>query len=140
MKNGLKLQEIWNAYDTYTGKVSEITRQLSFAGIAVIWFFKTGDNYKTPKQDWFLSPLILFVLALAFDLLQYIVGSIIWKIYAMYQERKQKKASGKIDLDEEYDPSYWWTFPMDIFFFLKAFLTIAGYVLLIKYVRDFLSS
>lgn len=140
LKKGLSLQKIWDAFDVYTGKVSDISRQLSFAGIAIIWIFKTGDIYKPEKEDWFLWPLGLFVLTLAIDLLQYITGSLTWLIYARIKEKEQKKISGGIDLDKQYDPPDSLLWPLYFFFWLKTLTIIAGYMTLMSYVKLFLMS
>ena len=39
-----KLSEYKNDYYYFTGKLSEINRQIAFAGIALIWIFKNGEN------------------------------------------------------------------------------------------------
>jgi hypothetical protein len=60
-----------------SGKASDISRQLAFAAIAVVWLFKTdtptGQITIPPDLIW---PGILIVAALAADLLQYVAGSL----------------------------------------------------------------
>jgi sugar/nucleoside kinase (ribokinase family) len=46
----MKLSEVRDAYETLSGKASEIARQLSLAGIAVIWIFKSGTD-QAPSID-----------------------------------------------------------------------------------------
>jgi hypothetical protein len=63
----------------FSGKASDITRQLAFAAIEVIWLFKadapTGRITIPPDLIW---PDILIVAALAADLLQYVAASLIF--------------------------------------------------------------
>jgi hypothetical protein len=40
----MKLQKARDTYYEYSGKLSDITRQLSFAGIAIVWIFRAGDK------------------------------------------------------------------------------------------------
>ena len=73
----------------FSGKASDITRQLAFAAIAVIWLFKTdaptGEITIPPAL---ILPGILIVASLAADLLQYVAASLIWGGYSYYLERK----------------------------------------------------
>ena len=66
----MRLQDYRETFYEFTGKASDITRQLSFAGIAIIWIFKkeTGTALTVPHE--LLWPGVLIVLALFFDLLQ----------------------------------------------------------------------
>lgn len=70
----MKIKEIKSDYYEASGKVSELVRQLDFAGIAVIWIFKIGKDEAggVHFSKALLWPLALFVLSLAFDLLQYV--------------------------------------------------------------------
>jgi hypothetical protein len=36
----MKVEEYWKTFNEFSGKASEINRQLAFAAIAVIWLFK----------------------------------------------------------------------------------------------------
>ena len=40
----MKLSEIRDAYEEISGKLSDINRQLCFAGFAIIWIFNKTDN------------------------------------------------------------------------------------------------
>jgi hypothetical protein len=73
-----KLSQYWENFEEYTGKASDVTRQLSFAGIAVVWLLRTGGGGSLPIPSALLLPLALFVWSLSFDLLQYVVASVVW--------------------------------------------------------------
>jgi len=37
-----KLSDYWENFEEYTGKASDIARQLSFAGIALLWLLRNS--------------------------------------------------------------------------------------------------
>jgi hypothetical protein len=77
----MQLGDARSTYETLSGKASDIARQLSLAGIAIIWLFRVGSD-KAPMIDRNLLRAALFIfLALFFDFLQYFVGTIIWFLY-----------------------------------------------------------
>lgn len=73
-------------YEYYTGKASEINRSLALGGIAVIWIFRSTLSGEPAIPPVLLVPLIWLVVALGLDLLQYVVGGLIWLIYYRYKE------------------------------------------------------
>ena len=84
----MKLSEYKETYQWFSGKASDVVRQLSFAGIAIIWIFKTQSQGIPKIPNALLIPLGLFCVSLATDLLQYVLGYIIWYIYFRYHEKK----------------------------------------------------
>lgn len=80
----MKISEARDFYYFYTGKTSEIVRQLALAGIAVVWIFKTGQT-QLPSE--LILPLNLIIGTLILDLLQYFVAATIWGLYSRYQEK-----------------------------------------------------
>lgn len=66
--------------DGYTGKLSDVARQLAFAGIALIWLVKAPDK-PVPGLAWdefLLWPLGALVVGLALDLSQYLFLAQYW--------------------------------------------------------------
>ena len=66
----MNLQDYRDDFYTYSGKASDISRQLAFAGIAIIWIFKKkvpATGLTVPSE--LILPGILIVLALGVDLL-----------------------------------------------------------------------
>jgi hypothetical protein len=68
----------------YTKKAGDISRQLGLAGIGVIWVFRVTSG-QTPSLGEigaipriFYCPLLLIVISLGLDALQYIIGAIVW--------------------------------------------------------------
>jgi hypothetical protein len=76
----MTLDDLWNDVREFTGKLSDIARQAAYAGLAVIWIFKTGDAGKyhvDPSLKWAGA---LFVTALACDMAQYAVAIVLrWR-------------------------------------------------------------
>jgi hypothetical protein len=131
----MKLQDYREVFYTYSGKASEITRQLALAGIAIIWIFKKGDATTAltiPHE--LIWPGILILISLALDLSQYFLASAIWRLYY----RKNEKAG--IDEDAElprHDPRLEW--PIWAIYCVKVLCMIAAYVLILRYLTKALS-
>lgn len=86
----MKLSEYRKKSNEYTAKASEICRQLSLAGIAIIWLF--GDLKKTPiLEPFLLFPLLALALSLLFDLLQYFIAGWIWIIFFRKEEKESSE-------------------------------------------------
>lgn len=67
----MTLDDLWTDVRELTGKLSDVTRQAAYAGLAVIWIFKTGDaaQYHLARSLVWAGTLLALVLAL--DLAQY---------------------------------------------------------------------
>ena len=125
----MKISKLKEDYSKASAKVSELVRQLSFAGIAVIWILRTGEHAGGIKySNHLLLPLALFVASLAFDLLHYVyktivTGSLNWLAWRKYKdEEKDVPYSGK------------WNWPTNVFFWLKATLVIVAYYYLLSFI------
>lgn len=55
----MKLSEIRDAYEEISGKLSDINRQLCFAGFAIIWIFNKTDNDISVPTELYLPALLL---------------------------------------------------------------------------------
>ncbi len=128
----MKLSDYQKTYYEFSGKTSDIARHLAFAGIALIWIFKTGaaPAHKIPQE--LHIPTILLALTLAFDLLQYVAGTAIWGIFQWYQERKLEN----IKDDPELTTPSWFKSPQLFFFCLKVITILWAYYLLMNYIWD----
>lgn len=82
----MKLQGARELYYFYTGKTSDIVRQLALGAIAIIWLFKTSVGEVTTVHAGLALPLKLIVLGLTFDLLQYAVAALLWGGYQRIME------------------------------------------------------
>lgn len=123
----MKLKDARDNYYFYSGKTSDLVRQLALAGIAVIWIFKF-DVQGIPKIPEALSwPLTLIVLGLAFDLLQYAVATAIWGVF-----QRNKELSGT-DEETAFLAPRQFNWPAITFFTLKTLSVIVAYVCLLRY-------
>lgn len=124
-----KLSEFKEDYYLFTGKLSDITRQIAFAGIALIWVFKKGSNSEFQIDNELILPAILIVGALAFDILQYIYQSITWSIFYTYHNRKNKSEDKKIKSPEYLNYPSWALFFIKVVLVLIAYWKIFGFLL-----------
>lgn len=121
----MNLERAREAYDYYTGKLSDVARQLSFAGIAVIWILRVGkDSGGISFSKELFMPLGIFVFSLSFDLLHYVYSSIAWGIFHRIMELKERN---------EFSAHSWINWPSLIMFWLKVIFCSAGHILLIIY-------
>lgn len=126
----MKLSDYRETYYEFSGKASDVSRQLAFAGIALVWLFKI-DGSPVPKvPEELLFPTITLSLALAFDLLQYASATLVWGIFQWYKERQLEDLSEDPDLDA----TVLLKFPQLGFFILKLVSVIVSYCLLTKYI------
>jgi hypothetical protein len=123
----MKLNEYLKAFYEFSAKASDVTRNLGFAGIAVIWVFKTGDATQPNVPKDLVLPGFLIVLGLSCDLLQYISASAIWSLYYSKKRREGLRA------DDEVQAPGWLNKPIYFFFCAKILLVAAGYVSLLRY-------
>lgn len=108
----MKISDYRSDYYAFTGKASEIVRQLALAGIAVVWLLK-GTAPVLPNAQavaplaeirlplGLLLPSIGFLVALACDLAQYVVAAIIWRHY--YRELESRELPDDAGDQEEHD-------------------------------------
>jgi hypothetical protein len=132
----MKLKQYKDTFYEFSGKASDISRQLAFAGIAVIWIFRLSAA--PPKiPDELLFPLFLLVIALLFDIAQYGIATIIWGVFQWKKEKDLQKTHKDInlaDLDElELDHPSWMKIPQLVCFSIKMVSMVIAYVLLALY-------
>lgn len=120
----LSLKEGYERSGEASDKSSEINRQLAFAGIAIIWVFKTDSGGRQIVPDELFLPGLLLVIGLSLDLLHYVVKSEIW-----YRVTRSKEKAGIT----EFTVPEWVNYPGDILYWLKVVATIIAYALLIRF-------
>jgi hypothetical protein len=123
----MKLEDALENYQYYSGKASDLCRQLAFAGIALVWIFKTGESIhaSVPKE---LRPATLFmVITLSLDFLQYVVGSATWGIY-----NRQKERAG-IKNDQEFRAPPWINYATLALYWTKLGILACGYAYILKF-------
>lgn len=125
----MNLKDIRELYYDRTGKLSDITRQLNFAGIAVVWIFRIGQNNGgIPFASCLLLAIKLFVISLCLDLLHYAYAAIAWGTLHGIREGKG------IPEDTDIGAPFWINWPALFFFWMKIIVAVSGYAILITYI------
>jgi hypothetical protein len=117
----MQLSDLRSAYEGLSGKASEIVRQLSLAGIGLVWLFRNGSDKAPLINEELLRASLFIVLALFFDFLQYLAGTIIWFLFFRYKEKH-----GTSEADEFLAPPAL-TWPTWVLFFLKSAMMLMAY-------------
>ena len=125
----MKLIDARDAYYRHSTAASGVARQASFAGIALIWIFKSqySDGLVLPND--LLMPILFFVASLSFDLLQYISATAIWGVFHRFNEWK---LGADFEGDLGAHPVLNW--PAVIFFWGKMVAVVIGYISLASYI------
>lgn len=129
----MKLDYIRDAYESLSGKASDIMRQLGLGGIALVWLFRV-DTPKRPTLDkGLLLAAICICIAIIFDFLQYVVGATIWFLYFRRKEKEGVKDEAKFKAPPHLNWPTW-----TLFFLEAAFLLVAYGAFIIPFlVRKF---
>jgi hypothetical protein len=118
------------AYHWHSGKASDISRQLGYAGIALVWLFKTQTAntvlYALPAK--LALPVRLIALALALDLFQYVWQAILWGFVWRHFERTYG-----LESIQEFEISKYWNWPSVCIFWAKLCSMLLGYAALVDY-------
>lgn len=123
----MKLENVREYYEYFSGKISDIVRQLGLAGIALIWVFKTEVAGKQVIPADLMTSAKLIVMALGLDLLHYITGTIVWGSYNSIKERQGIKQ------DKEFLAPRKINWPALFFFWTKIFTMLAAYVYILRF-------
>lgn len=124
-------QTIYDKYLEATEALTENVRKLDFAGIAVVWLIIVGDTGGILSSSSGLNwPLLLFVLSLVSDLLQFVYRAIVFGTLNTYLTRKGKSLTDDIEYSGK------WNYPALLLFWAKIAFCGIGYVLLASTVGD----
>jgi len=123
----VKLKDALDNYYYYTGKTSEIIRQLGFAGIAVVWVFKADVAGRPIVPSELIPAAFLIGAGLTLDLLHYVAGSLIWGVYHRVKEKRKTSQETEFDAPKQIN---WLTL---FFFWSKAIMMIVAYVFIIRF-------
>lgn len=124
----LRLSEIRDAYERSSAKLSEINRQLCFAGFALVWIFnKASTSLSIPDTLYF--PLLFWCLSLTCDICQYGYKTGYWYFFYIKHKKPQNGSNGikpedEMVIDEPEAPNaVTW-----ILFIVKIAFLITGYI------------
>lgn len=123
----MKLSEIREAYEELSGKLSDVNRQLAFAGIGIIWIFKISDNNTTSIPNELFTPLLALIISLSIDLLQYLIQTFTWYFYYLYKHLQDSNEDQEVN-----EPEYLNCIPW-LFLLFKVVALITAYVYMLDY-------
>jgi hypothetical protein len=129
----MKLSEYRQTYQEFSGLASSASRQLAFAGIAIIWIFQREANALHALPISLVFPLMCMAIALACDLLQYVVSAAVWGIFHRVHERNAVLHDNE-DPEVSAHPGLNW--PGIIFYWSKLTMVLVGYLTLINYLLN----
>jgi hypothetical protein len=125
--------------DYFTKAVSDLIRQLAFAGIAIIWIFKISANpndklivnqpHLIPNE--LLLPLFFLVMTLVFELLQFLIPAIIYTLYFREEEKKNNN-----NTTVNVTAPIWYTYPGYTFWGLKIISLVTGYYFILTFITS----
>jgi hypothetical protein len=123
-KNVISVEQGFKDRDYFSGKLSEISRQLGLAGIAIIWVFRNVQGTQQAIPLSLVLPGFLLVLSLTLDFLHYFASNTLLEIFT----RRAHKAG-----EEEFIAPFWMNYPGRIFFYGKVLLVAFAYLYLLVY-------
>ncbi|HPL68020.1 MAG TPA: hypothetical protein PLG94_15920 [Smithellaceae bacterium] len=129
----MKLSQYRADYYFFSGRTSELVRQFAFAGIALVWIFKTGpaDFYKIPEKMIYAAGFM--AACLMADLLHYVWSTFIWGNFHWRTERKLLREQAS-DKDPDIGAPRWFNRPALFFFCSKIILLAVGYTFIGIYI------
>lgn len=125
----MKLQDILEQYHKDSAQASDIARNLNYAFLGVLWILAKENVDNLGNFTW---PLILVVLSLSFDFLQYLIKAILEKKH--FDKQEYKATNGEGEINEDYDAA---PYPLCIkktaqfFYYFKLFFTGGTAILII---------
>jgi len=123
----MKIQDYRNTYQEFSGIASNISRQLAYIGIALIWIFKVSKDNTHSLPEALFIPVTILICALIVDLLQYIIASLIWYLFYRYHEIKNTSEETDIESSEKF------VYIINVFFIVKIILVFIAYYYLFNY-------
>lgn len=133
--------ELTSWHTNATTKVSDIIRALALSEIGIIWIFHkeikecNSISYSLPKE--LVCPIILVIIGLTLDLLQYCWQSVITHYFYRKYEKKYPKRKDREEKEIPYAPrNNYFSYFM---FYAKILVVIFSYVLLSIYLFELIS-
>jgi hypothetical protein len=105
-----------------------VARSLAWAGIALIWVFKTDGPTGPVVPGELVTPGLYLAIGLALDLAQYVYGSLAWGAYHRWKEHWRR-----VSETEEFLAPRSINWPSNAFFWLKLLAIAFAYYFLVGY-------
>ena len=135
----MTLKEIREDYVRYSTNVSELSRNLAYAGIGIVWIFKQSNTNDELLSTFMSSipselkwPLILFIVVLILDLFQYVIQTAIWyPYYAKHKEIHKEEKEDDVNLQEPeiYSAIHWCFWVFKLLFVIIAYFMLGMFLL-----------
>jgi hypothetical protein len=125
----IDLNEAKRIVEGHTGRLSSLSRQLSFAGIGVVWVLVGGTSRRLLNSHFpnsYYWAMLMFVVSLGCDFLQYLYASTAWSIFR--RKKELEVISGENDSFLAPKQINWAT---NVFFYAKSACVLSGYVILV---------
>lgn len=125
----MKLKDILDKYHQDSAQAGDIARNLNYALLGVVWIL-SKENIDNLVD--FKFPLILMVVSLAADFLQYFLKGLFEKRHFDEQEKKATDDNGNIN--EEFDAAPYPRYikvVAQLFYYLKLGSTVAATIIII---------
>lgn len=113
-KYKMELEKYKEVYEKHSGTLSNINRQIAFAGIAIIWIFKKTNGVEVSISSELLWAAIFIIAALFLDMIHYLYLTIVW---SAFYNKKEKEGIGQ---KEDVESSTGWNLASWIFFYSKV--------------------
>jgi len=129
----MKLSDYIDTYEEFTSIASKLSRNLCFAGIAIIWIFNVTSTQESTLPNGLFLPLLFFAVTLFFDLMQYVYGGFAYYLFYMIRRKKLKEGEeDKVDVD----PPKGINIPTWTLFIIKILTLGIAYYYLIKFLFE----
>ena len=108
-----------------SGSLSKINRQLTFAGIGIVWLFRvTTEQGTTTIDKGMLVPILCFVISFGVDLLQYLWQSYIWYFFYWCKRKHGSKEEDEVNEPEWPNVVAWVMFTIKVLALMIAYICL----------------
>ena len=124
----MKVDKYKDVYEKASSKLSDINRNVAFAGIGLIWIFTQTDTKSTIPEELIL-PAIFLVISLTCDMFQYTYKVIVWATIFRRREIEIKKNQWTREKEFEHSPKL--NIPTWFFWGMKILLVLLAYFIIL---------
>jgi hypothetical protein len=131
----MRLENLKETYDYFSGKLSDIVRQLGLAGIAIIWIFRGSSVDRPAIPRPLVTVGIFLVLGLTLDLLHYVAATMIWGVY--HTKKEIEFGEGKAAKEKEFSAPRSINWVALVMFWSKTLSILLAYILLFRFLAGY---